>query len=93
MNNKITLSKVIVCSCLIAGCASTAFATATITKDVTGTELSAGASWIGGIVPTKDYAFLKQAGVKAVFGPGTQIPKAARRVLELIRESEAAAAA
>jgi len=48
---------------------------------------------VGGIVPTKDYAFLKQAGVKAVFGPGTQIPKAARRVLELIRESEAAAAA
>jgi methylmalonyl-CoA mutase len=39
---------------------------------------------VGGIVPQKDYAMLEQAGVKAVFGPGTNIPKAARRVLELI---------
>jgi len=42
---------------------------------------------VGGIVPARDYPFLAQAGVKAVFGPGTQIPRAARRVLELIRES------
>jgi len=41
---------------------------------------------VGGIVPARDYAFLEQAGVKAVFGPGTRIPKAARRVLQLIRE-------
>ena len=27
---------------------------------------------------------LEAAGVKAIFGPGTQIPKAARRVLGLI---------
>jgi methylmalonyl-CoA mutase len=39
---------------------------------------------VGGIVPQKDYAMLEGAGVKAVFGPGTNIPKAARRVLELI---------
>jgi methylmalonyl-CoA mutase len=39
---------------------------------------------VGGIVPQKDYAMLEQAGVKAVFGPGTNIPKAARRVLALI---------
>jgi methylmalonyl-CoA mutase len=38
----------------------------------------------GGIIPSKDYAFLEKAGVKAIFGPGTQIPKAARRVLSLI---------
>jgi len=44
---------------------------------------------VGGIVPARDYPFLAAAGVKAVFGPGTQIPKAARRVLELIRESGA----
>jgi methylmalonyl-CoA mutase len=43
---------------------------------------------VGGIIPPRDYAFLEQAGVKAVFGPGTQIPKAARRVLALIREAE-----
>src|SRR6266403_3041632 len=38
----------------------------------------------GGIIPTQDYAFLEQAGVKAIFGPGTKIPGAARRVLQLI---------
>jgi len=44
---------------------------------------------VGGIIPPKDYPFLEQAGVKAVFGPGTQIPKAARQVLDLIRQSGA----
>jgi methylmalonyl-CoA mutase len=38
----------------------------------------------GGIIPAQDYAFLESAGVKAIFGPGTRIPEAARRVLELI---------
>ncbi len=42
---------------------------------------------VGGIIPARDYPFLEKAGVKAIFGPGTQIPKAARRVLDLIRES------
>ncbi|MFN8641429.1 MAG: methylmalonyl-CoA mutase [Candidatus Binatia bacterium] len=44
---------------------------------------------VGGIIPPRDYPFLEQAGVKAVFGPGTQIPKAARTVLDLIRQSGA----
>jgi methylmalonyl-CoA mutase len=44
---------------------------------------------VGGIIPARDYAFLEQVGVKAVFGPGTQIPKAARTVLDLIRRSGA----
>jgi methylmalonyl-CoA mutase len=44
---------------------------------------------VGGIVPTKDYAFLERAGVKAIFGPGTQIPKAARKVLGLIGATRA----
>ena len=39
---------------------------------------------VGGIVPQKDYAMLEQAGVQAVFGPGTNIPQAARKVLSLI---------
>jgi methylmalonyl-CoA mutase len=47
----------------------------------------------GGIIPARDYPFLERAGVKAVFGPGTHIPTAARRVLQLIRESDASAAA
>ncbi|HZP40776.1 MAG TPA: methylmalonyl-CoA mutase [Candidatus Binatia bacterium] len=47
---------------------------------------------VGGIIPARDYAFLESAGVKAIFGPGTPIPKAARRVLALVRESAGAAA-
>jgi methylmalonyl-CoA mutase len=47
---------------------------------------------VGGIVPQQDYAFLERAGVKAVFGPGTQVPKAARRVLELVQAAGGAAA-
>jgi methylmalonyl-CoA mutase len=43
---------------------------------------------VGGIIPAKDYAMLETAGVKAVFGPGTNIPKAARRVLELIGHAQ-----
>jgi methylmalonyl-CoA mutase len=42
----------------------------------------------GGIIPPRDYPFLEQAGVKAVFGPGTRIPAAARRVLELIAAAQ-----
>jgi len=44
---------------------------------------------VGGIIPARDYPFLEQVGVKAVFGPGTQIPKAARTVLDLVRRSGA----
>jgi methylmalonyl-CoA mutase len=36
----------------------------------------------GGIIPAKDHAPLKKAGVFAVFGPGTKIPDAARQILE-----------
>ncbi|HRG43990.1 MAG TPA: methylmalonyl-CoA mutase, partial [Saprospiraceae bacterium] len=35
----------------------------------------------GGVIPPGDYEFLYQAGVKAVFGPGTTIPKAASELL------------
>ena len=37
---------------------------------------------VGGIIPQKDYDFLKRKGVFAVFGPGTKIPEAAREILE-----------
>lgn len=40
----------------------------------------------GGIIPPKDYEFMMNSGVKAVFGPGTPILQSARRVLSLIRE-------
>jgi len=39
----------------------------------------------GGVIPQQDYEFLKKAGVKAIFGPGTNIPEAAQDILQLIR--------
>jgi len=46
---------------------------------------------VGGVIPPKDYEFLKQAGVSAVFGPGTNIPKAAAEILSLIQKRRLAA--
>ncbi|WP_135501871.1 methylmalonyl-CoA mutase [Roseovarius aestuariivivens] len=43
----------------------------------------------GGVIPQQDYDFLKKAGVKAIFGPGTNIPEAAQDILRLIREARA----
>ena len=40
----------------------------------------------GGVIPQQDYGFLKDAGVSAIFGPGTNIPEAAREILGLIRQ-------
>jgi len=39
----------------------------------------------GGVIPQQDYQFLYDAGVKAIFGPGTNIPHAAQDILKLIR--------
>jgi methylmalonyl-CoA mutase len=39
----------------------------------------------GGIIPPQDYDFLREQGVAGVFGPGTQVPKAAREVLQVVR--------
>ncbi|MCL7464998.1 methylmalonyl-CoA mutase [Phaeovulum sp. NW3] len=44
----------------------------------------------GGVIPQQDYDFLKAAGVKAIFGPGTNIPAAAREILDLIRAARGA---
>ena len=44
----------------------------------------------GGVIPQQDYDFLKKAGVKAIFGPGTNIPSAAQDILGLIRAARAA---
>jgi methylmalonyl-CoA mutase len=41
---------------------------------------------VGGVIPAQDYDFLKQNGAAAVFGPGTVIPVAAKRVLEELKE-------
>jgi len=39
----------------------------------------------GGVIPQQDHAYLYDAGVKAIFGPGTNIPQAAAQILALIR--------
>jgi methylmalonyl-CoA mutase len=46
---------------------------------------------VGGVVPPQDHDVLKAAGVSAVFGPGTNIPEAAERVLDLLRSRPSAA--
>ncbi|MEQ1801345.1 MAG: methylmalonyl-CoA mutase [Gammaproteobacteria bacterium] len=45
----------------------------------------------GGVIPPQDHAMLKAAGVAAIYGPGTHIPKAAGEVLRLIRNRRKAA--
>lgn len=40
----------------------------------------------GGVIPAQDYEMLEKAGVAAIFGPGTNIPKAAEKVLGLLRK-------
>lgn len=40
----------------------------------------------GGVIPQQDYPFLYDAGVIAVFGPGTKIPQAAKKILEVLIE-------
>jgi methylmalonyl-CoA mutase len=39
----------------------------------------------GGVIPPQDHDFLLDAGVAAIYGPGTNIPLAAAEILELLR--------
>ena len=41
----------------------------------------------GGVIPQQDYQYLYDNGVKAIFGPGTNIPDAAHDILEIIRKT------
>ncbi|GAB4377254.1 MAG: methylmalonyl-CoA mutase [Calditrichia bacterium] len=41
---------------------------------------------VGGVIPTQDYPFLLEHGASAIFGPGTVIPVAARKILEELFE-------
>jgi len=45
----------------------------------------------GGVIPPRDYDFLQAQGVARVFGPGTNIPKAAADLIGLIAKRRAAA--
>jgi methylmalonyl-CoA mutase len=39
---------------------------------------------VGGVIPSKDYEMLREAGVQAIFGPGTNLVDAAGEVLKLL---------
>ena len=43
----------------------------------------------GGVIPPADHGFLRESGVAAVFGPGTNIPDAASEIITLIRPKAA----
>ena len=43
----------------------------------------------GGVIPQQDYEFLYESGVSLIFGPGTAIPDAARKVLDAVIERQA----
>ena len=46
----------------------------------------------GGVIPAKDYEFLRNAGVSGIYGPGTNIPSAAAEILALLRARRVAVA-
>ena len=46
----------------------------------------------GGVIPAQDYEFLRTAGVAGIYGPGSNIPKAAAEILALLRTRTNAAA-
>ena len=41
---------------------------------------------VGGVVPAQDYDYLYECGAKAIFGPGTVLPIASQKIIELIYE-------
>jgi methylmalonyl-CoA mutase len=41
----------------------------------------------GGVIPPQDYQFLYDAGVAAIFGPGTSVSKAAIQILRVMLQS------
>ena len=41
---------------------------------------------VGGVIPAQDYDFLHKAGAAAIFGPGTVIPTAAVKIIEVVNQ-------
>ncbi len=39
---------------------------------------------VGGVIPPQDHKFLYEAGVAGIYGPGTVIPMAAQKILEML---------
>lgn len=42
----------------------------------------------GGVIPEQDYNFLRQRGVRAIFGPGSSVLEAAGQVLDLVEQHQ-----
>ena len=40
----------------------------------------------GGVIPPQDYQYLYDAGVAAIFGPGTSVSRAAKQILQILLE-------
>jgi methylmalonyl-CoA mutase len=38
----------------------------------------------GGVIPAQDYQFLNDAGVVAIFGPGTSVASAGKKIMEIL---------
>ncbi|MEM7023558.1 MAG: methylmalonyl-CoA mutase [Pseudomonadota bacterium] len=43
---------------------------------------------VGGVIPPQDHAELEEAGVAAIYPPGTHIPEAAQEILSLLRRKQ-----
>ncbi len=77
----------------VVGCSSQAAGHKTLVPELIEELRKQGADDIivvaGGVIPKQDYDFLYERGVAAIFGPGTQIPLAARGVLDEINKVNA----
>jgi methylmalonyl-CoA mutase len=47
--------------------------------------------FVGGVIPPRDYEFLRGAGVAGVFGPGSKIPVCAQQILDALNDTRTAA--
>ncbi|HTU12932.1 MAG TPA: methylmalonyl-CoA mutase family protein, partial [Allosphingosinicella sp.] len=72
----------------VVGASSLAAGHKTLIPELIGHLRDAGRSDIkvvaGGVIPPQDYDFLRDAGVQAIFGPGTNLVNAAGEVLRLL---------
>ena len=72
----------------VVGASSLAAGHKTLIPELIGLLRDAGRSDIkviaGGVIPAQDYDFLREAGVQAIFGPGTNLINAAAEVLKLL---------
>ena len=79
----------------VIGVSSQAAGHKTLVPELIGELEQAGARDIivvcGGVIPPQDYDFLVDAGVAAIYGPGSNIPDAAHEILGVIERRRAAA--